>query len=86
MDFVEANDMKKAPHPPYSPDLAPSDFFLFGDAKSKLSGWSFDSTDDLLMAVRHILDGYDRPTLISVFHEWMRRLRECIDAGGDDVG
>jgi histone-lysine N-methyltransferase SETMAR len=24
------NRMKSAPHPPYSPDLAPSDFYLFG--------------------------------------------------------
>jgi histone-lysine N-methyltransferase SETMAR len=27
MDFLNANGMKKAPHPPYSPDLAPTDFF-----------------------------------------------------------
>jgi histone-lysine N-methyltransferase SETMAR len=29
MEFFEANGMRKAPHPAYSPDLAPSDFFLF---------------------------------------------------------
>jgi hypothetical protein len=28
--------MKQAPHPPYSPDLAPSDFFLFGYVKGKM--------------------------------------------------
>jgi hypothetical protein len=86
MDFVDANGMEKAPHPPYSPDLAPSDFFLFGDVKRQLSGCFFDSTDDLLLTVRRILDGYDRPRLISVFHKWMRRPRECIDPGGDSVG
>jgi hypothetical protein len=29
--------MKRAPHPPYSPDLAPCDFYLFGYVKDRLS-------------------------------------------------
>jgi hypothetical protein len=33
LEFMEANGMEKAPHPPYSPDLDPLDFFLFGHAK-----------------------------------------------------
>jgi histone-lysine N-methyltransferase SETMAR len=28
--FQEHNSMKRGPHPAYSPDLAPSDFYLFG--------------------------------------------------------
>jgi hypothetical protein len=33
------------PHPPYSPDIAPSDFYLFGTVKQRLQtceGWSFE--------------------------------------------
>ena len=30
------------PHPPYSPDLASSDFFLFSDLKRMLAGTKFD--------------------------------------------
>jgi hypothetical protein len=33
MDFIDANRMMSALHPPYSPDFAPSDFFLFGDVE-----------------------------------------------------
>jgi hypothetical protein len=29
-------------HPPYSPDLAPSDFFLFLKVKEVLKEWHFD--------------------------------------------
>jgi transposase len=29
--------VKLAHHPPYSPDLAPSDFFLFGYIKQKIA-------------------------------------------------
>jgi hypothetical protein len=34
-------------HPPYSPDLAPSDFFLFPKIKEILKGRHFDDTDDI---------------------------------------
>jgi hypothetical protein len=85
MDFLNANGMKKAPHPPYSPGLAPTDSLLFGDVKRQLGGRSFNSAADLLAAVHHILDGYDRSTLISVFEEWMRRFRQCVDTEGDYI-
>jgi hypothetical protein len=35
--FFEANRIKTAPHPPYSPDIAPSDFYLFGHLKGCLA-------------------------------------------------
>jgi hypothetical protein len=34
-------------HPPYSPDLAPSDFLLFPKIKEILKGRNFDDTDDI---------------------------------------
>jgi hypothetical protein len=35
------------PHPPYSPDLAPCDFFLFPKMKLKLKGRRFDTTEEI---------------------------------------
>ena len=32
------------PHPPYSPDLTPSDFHVFGPLKDALSGKQFETT------------------------------------------
>jgi hypothetical protein len=37
-----------APHPLYSPYLAPLDLFLFGYLKEKTLGLEFDSAEDLL--------------------------------------
>ncbi len=37
----------RGPHPPYSPDLAPCDFFLFPKLKSKLCGRRFDNLEQL---------------------------------------
>jgi histone-lysine N-methyltransferase SETMAR len=54
--YFNENRMKSAPHPPYSPDLAPSDFDLFGDVKRCIAGLSFEDADQLLAA----LEGVER--------------------------
>ena len=33
------------PHPPYSPDLAPSDYHLFRSLQNYLNGKTFDSNE-----------------------------------------
>jgi hypothetical protein len=63
--------MKSAPHPPYSPDLAQSDFCLFGYVKKFLSNLSFEDADHLLAAVEGDLDGVEKVTLQAVFLEWI---------------
>jgi hypothetical protein len=34
-------------HPPYSPDLAPCDFFIFPKMKMKVKGHRFDTIEDI---------------------------------------
>jgi hypothetical protein len=52
--------MKSAVHAPYFPDLAPSDFYLFGYIKRCLAGLSFEDTDQLLAAIEGVLDGIEK--------------------------
>lgn len=40
------------PHPPNSPDQAPSDFHLFGRMKESLRGQHFDDTGEVEDAIR----------------------------------
>jgi len=42
--------------PPYSPDLAPADYFLFPKVKSHLKGRHFDSISDIQKAVTSTLN------------------------------
>ena len=35
------------PHPPYGPDLAPSDYFLFRSLQNSLNGKNFNNDDDV---------------------------------------
>ena len=44
------------PHPPYSPDLAPSDFYLFPSLKTKLRGRNFESNKGVIDAVDDYLE------------------------------
>ena len=83
--FLEENHMKKAPHPSYSPDIAPCDFFLFGYIKQKLQGEYFESVDSLLERVLEILDDISPGTLHSTFLDWEKRLQKIIDTNGDYV-
>lgn len=64
---------KRTPHPPYSPDLAPSDFFLFGYIKNKLKGHSYNDLIELYEAIIEILSKIPHKTLIKVFEEWISR-------------
>ena len=43
------------PHPPYSPDLAPSDYHVFGSVKEQLRGQRFETLEDIRKAVRQRL-------------------------------
>jgi len=44
------------PHPPYSPDLAPCDFFLFSKMKLKLEGRRFDNIEGIQAESQRVLD------------------------------
>jgi hypothetical protein len=74
--------MKSAPHPPYSPELAPSDFYPFGYVKRCLAGLSFEDADQLLAAIKGVPEGIEQVSLQAVFLEWMDRLRKCIATNG----
>jgi len=43
--FLTDNNMTVVPHPPYSPDLAPSDFLLFPKPKMKIKGRRFQTVE-----------------------------------------
>jgi hypothetical protein len=54
--------MQRAPHPAYSPDLALSDFCLFGYVKQLLSECQFADQESLLQAFSDILVGIEKVT------------------------
>jgi hypothetical protein len=84
-ECLERRKLTRMSHPPYSPDLAPCDFFLFGYLKGKLAGQSFDTLAGIQGAVREVLEGISGETWCAVFEDWIKRLEECIQREGEYV-
>ena len=57
-------------HPPYSPDLAPSDYHLFPGLKKQLKGQHFPSDAEVIAAAEALFDGQ-----YSEFFEWLAKVR-----------
>lgn len=69
-------------HPPYSPDLAPSDFFLFRHLKKHLRGQRFQTKDALRHSVEEYFEGLPLDHFRTAFDELVIRVQKCIDCGG----
>lgn len=85
--FKKLNELgiKRLDHPPYSPDVAPSDFFLFGYLKKLLEGEEFKDENELFEKVTEILNGIQKSVLRSVYNDWMNRLLLVQESGGKYV-
>jgi hypothetical protein len=79
------NNLSGAPHPPSSPDLALSDFFLFGYIKGNLQRTESAKKDDLVAEIREVLNGIVGKVLKAVFVEWEKRMQTCTNAGREYV-
>jgi hypothetical protein len=82
-DFVEHNPLKRLPCPSYSPDISPSDFYLFGKMKNALIEGEVSDEIDLLEEVTEILSGISHDELQAIFRSWVERVQALIDANGD---
>jgi transposase len=81
-NFMEQNGIESMLHPPYSPDLAPSNFFLFPLVKKRLDQFECDNRDDLLEAITEILGSLQSNDLYRVFQEYVDRLRVVAEGDG----
>jgi hypothetical protein len=72
-------------YPPYSTDLALSDCYLLGKLKGAFAGGEFVPTEELLLAIREVIESIRPAELESVFDTWERRLFQCIQIKGEDI-
>ena len=68
------------PHPPYSPDLAPSDYHIFGPLKEALGGTTFRSVEEVQEAVHECLHKQRRHVFLSRgIQAFVKRWEKCIE-------
>lgn len=72
-------------HPPYSPDLAPSDFFLFPEMKTPLRGRRFENTDDVIQEVEEWFSAKTADFYNEGLRKVKRRWEKCVELKGDYV-
>jgi hypothetical protein len=72
-------------HPPYSPDLAPSDFYLFGRLKSDLQGMRFADNDAVIQTVREWIRRQPQAFLKRASGCFQNVGKKYVDSGGEYV-
>ena len=85
MDAVEQNGYELIPHPAYSPNLAPSDYFLFPNLKKDICGRHFQSNEEVMAAVEEWVrdkdPGFFSSGLMALEHCWSK----CIILEGNYI-
>ena len=70
--------IKTVCHPPYSPDLAPCDFWLF----PKLRGCHYETIEEMKEAVTKVIDMFTQEDFHGAFQKFLEQYK-CISAGED---
>ena len=81
--FVAKNKIAVIPHPLYSPDLAPCDFFLFSKMKLKLKGRRFDTITEIQAETQKVLNTLTEKDFQEAFQKWRRWWDRCLHSGGN---
>ena len=82
---IAASDFSLVAHPPYSPDIAPSDFHLFKRLKNDLRGEIYDNPSQLEQKVRGLLSSYPQHFYEEGFQQLVTRWQKCKDALGSYI-
>jgi hypothetical protein len=70
-------------YPPYSPDLAPSDFWPFPKLKTALKSQRFSDIADIQGHVTAILQSIPEEVFQKCLEQWKHQLTKCTGAQGD---
>jgi len=82
-NFLAKNEATILPQPPYSPDLAPADSFLFPKLKSTLKGCCFDTFDEIHKNSTKELFTIPEEAFQKAFQGWQKRWKQCVSSEGN---
>jgi hypothetical protein len=83
MKQIQDLKLEVLPHPPYSPDLAPSDFHLFWPLKDALHAHHFKSDEEVKEAVHDWLPQQPKDFFSRGIYALVERWRRHVERGGD---
>ena len=80
-DYLTKMAIKTVSQPPYSPDLAPCDFWLFPQLKENLRDCRYETIAEMKEAVTKVIDTQE--DFNGAFQKLLERYNKCTAAGGD---
>ena len=80
-NYLTKMGIKTVPHPPYNPDLAPYDFWLFPKLKENRRGCRYETIEEMKEAVTKVIDTLTEEDFHGTFQKLLERYK-CIAAGG----
>lgn len=81
--FLAKHSIPVVRQAPYSPDMAPCDFWLFPKLKMPLKGTRFESRDDIMRNTTMELNSIPKEAFKRCFQQWYDRWDKCVDSQGD---
>ena len=76
--FLAKKNIPVLPYPPYSPDLAPWDFYLFSKLKLKLKGHNFRTMENITDELHALTENDFR----YCYDQWKKRWNHCVTSRG----
>ena len=86
LEKIEKMGWEVLPHPPYSPDLAPSDYHLFGFVKNQMRSHHYETNEALQTAVCQCLQAAGTEFYRKGIFKLPERWKKCVQRDGDYVG
>lgn len=83
LQFLAEKNIKVIEHPPYSPDLAMCDFWLFFGLKRNFRGRRFSSEEEIDAEVHAYFESIPKEDWLRAFKQWKERMVKCIIAKGN---
>ncbi|KAJ8950203.1 hypothetical protein NQ318_003194 [Aromia moschata] len=72
-------------HAPYSPDVAPCDFFLFPKIKSALKRTRFESMEEVKRKSAELLNALTKEDFQHCLDQWEKRMERCVARGREYI-
>jgi histone-lysine N-methyltransferase SETMAR len=83
--FIENSVFERIKYPPFSPDIAPSDYYLFGRLKQLLQGTEANSDEECKNHIKNALQKIPPQEFLKSLKVWKTKMEKIINSNGEYI-
>jgi len=83
--FLTSHGIPVVQQPPYSPDMAPCDFWLFPQLKTVMKVKRFEDTDTIKKNATSTLNTIPKDSFKKCSQQWQDRWKQCVSSQGEYI-